>query len=154
LGIGATTAIFQLLNAVRLRSLPVPHAEELVEVRIVDMHNMSGSFYVGRPAISHPIWEHIQKQQQVLDGIFVWYPDLFNIAGSGEAKNVPGLEVSGNFFSTLGVRPTLGRLIAPSDDVPGCAPVVVISHALWEQRFGGTQDVIGKTISLERTPFE
>jgi predicted permease len=154
LGIGATTTIFQLLNAVRMRSLPISHPEELMEVRIVNMNGMSGSFYVGRPAVSHPIWEQIQKQQQVLDGLFAWYPDQYNIADAGEAKNVPGLEVSGNFFSTLGVKPVLGRLIVPSDDVPGCAPVVVISEGLWQQRYGGAQEVIGKTLPLERTPFE
>jgi hypothetical protein len=155
LGIGANTSIFELLNALRLKTVPIPDAARLVEVRPVDMHAARGAFYTRRPVVTHPQWEEIRDHQKVLDGLFAWYRDTFNVAPAGEARLVEGLEVSGSFFSTLGLHPAAGRLIDAKDDVSGCGTsVAVISHAYWRQQYGGASDVVGRSITLERHVFE
>jgi putative ABC transport system permease protein len=151
LGIGANTAIFQLLDAVRLRMLPVAHPEQLVELKIAkNEHCCSGDFSDRQPNFTYPQWEQIRTHQQAFSGIFAWGDQRFNTAGAGDVHYVEGLWVSGGFFQTLGVQPIRGRLIADDDDRPGCgAPGVVISHAYWQRELGGEPNVTGKTLSLD-----
>ena len=121
LGIGANTAIFQLLDAVRLRLLPVAHPEQLAELQIAkNEHCCSGNFSDRHPNLTYPQWEQIRNHQQAFSGIFAWGDQRFNLAEGGEARNAEGLWVSGDFFRTLGVQPLVGRLIAAEDDRPGC----------------------------------
>jgi putative ABC transport system permease protein len=155
LGIGANTAIFQLLNSVLLRSLPVSKPQELVEVRPVDMTGARGSFNLSRPSVTNPIWEKVREDQQAFSGIFAWSTAGFNIARGGEARWVAGLWVSGEFFDVLGVRPMMGRVFTPADDQPDRAsPCAVISHSFWQREFGGDASVIGKTITLDHKAVE
>jgi putative ABC transport system permease protein len=151
LGIGANTAIFELLNAVRLRMLPIAHAEQLAELQIAENeHCCSGNFSDRRPNFTYPQWEQIRKHQQAFSGIFAWGDSRFNMAVGGEARFAEGLWVSGQFFQTLGTRPLLGRLIADDDDTPGCgSPGAVISYPFWQREFGGDSQVLGKKVSLD-----
>ena len=155
LGIGANTAIFQLLDAIRMRTLPVNNPHQLGEIRIGERHGATGSFVTRYPKLTNPQWEQIRAQQQGFSGMFAWGPTTFNISPGGEVHNVQGLWVSGEFFDVLGIEPERGRLLSPQDDRPGCAsPGVVISHAFWQREFGGDASVLGRKITIERHPFE
>ncbi len=156
LGTGANTAIFELLNAVRMRMLPVAHAEQLAELKIAENeHCCSGNFSDRRPNFTYPVWEQIRKHQQAFSGIFAWGDNRFNLAVGGEVRFVEGLFVSGQFFQTLGVRPLMGRLISDDDDIPGCgSPGAVISYPFWQREFGGDSQVLGKKLRLDGRSIE
>jgi predicted permease len=158
LGIGANTAIFQLLNAVRLKQLPVRNAEELAQVRLreSDVEFTRGNKGFGRyAAITNPLWEKVREQQQGFSSIAAWGVAGFNLAQGGEIRAARGLWVSGDFFNVLGVRPELGRLFNAQDDQRGCvAPGVVISHGFWQSEFGGAPEVVGRKLTLSDRQFE
>jgi len=143
LGIGANTAIFTLINAVLLRSLPVSHPEELVLVTRAE----------GGNTFTNPLWEAIRDRQDVFSGAAAYSISTFNLANGGEARRVPSSWVSGDFFPMLGVRPVVGRLLSHTDDFRGCPAVAVISANFWESEYGGAADVVGKTIQVEGKPF-
>jgi putative ABC transport system permease protein len=148
LGIGANTALFQLLDAVRLRTLPVKDPRELAEVRLADMKGARGGLWRS-PSVTNPIWEQIKERQQAFSGIFAWSPESVNLAPGGEARPARMLWVSGDFFNTLGVKAALGRLFTPTDDQRGCgAPGLVISHEFWQREYGGAADIIGRKLAL------
>src|SRR5580692_5917559 len=119
LGIGVNAAIFQLIDAVRLRSLPVVDPQALVGVQI-----KGGNYTVGirrSPAtLSLALFEQIRKQQQGLSGVFAWFNHDFRLGQGAQQRRAPGLWVSGDIFTTLGVAPFRGRLLSPEDDQPGC----------------------------------
>jgi predicted permease len=142
LGIGANTAIFTLLDAVLLRSLPVSHPEELVAVK-----RDNG------PIFTNPLWEAIRDRQDVFAQIAAYSPRSFNLADKGEVRNESASWVSGGFFPMLGVQPVVGRLITQADDQPGCPPIAVVSEQFWRDKLGGRADVVGSTISIETHPF-
>ena len=155
LGIGANTAIFQLLDALRLRSLPVSNPQELAEVRIVDARDRRGSVNSPYASFTNALWERIREDQRAFSGTFAWATEGFNLTTAGEARIARGLWVSGDFFSTLGVQPALGRLLTGVDDRPGCgSPGVVISHAFWQREFGGDAAVLTRSLNMEGRPFE
>src|SRR5271170_3526878 len=101
LGIGANTAIFQLLDAVRLRTLPVKNPQELASVRIDERQSMSGSSRGRYSDLTYIMWEQIRAQQQGFSSIFAFGPTEFNISPSGQVHDVQALWVSGQFFETL-----------------------------------------------------
>jgi predicted permease len=144
LGIGANTAIFSLINAVVLKTLPVNRPEELVRITMGDS---DGSVF------TNPIWEQIRDRQDMFSGVFAYGDNQFNLTAGGEVRRARGNWVSGDYFSTLGVRPAAGRLLARTDDVRGCPPVAVLSYGFWQNEYGGSASAIGKTISLESTPY-
>ena len=144
LGIGANTAIFTLLNAVVLRTLPVEHPEELLQV------TLGGNQFV--PELTNPIWEQIRDRQDVFSGVFAYGPNSYNLTSGGEVRRARADWVSGEYFSTLGVRPAVGRLLTRADDVRGCPPVAVLGYGFWQSEFGGSPGVVGKSISLDGTP--
>jgi putative ABC transport system permease protein len=149
LGIGANTAIFQLLDAVRLRTLPVKAPQELAEVRLTTMNETRGTKSAQYPAVTNPIWEQLRERQQAFSGLCAWSTYSFNIGQGGEVRNVRGLLVSGDFFNVLGVEPMLGRVFTAADDQRGCgAPGVIISHAFWQREYGGAPDIIGRNLTL------
>ncbi len=154
LGIGANTAIFQLLDAVRLRMLPVRAPHELAEVRMADMKGARGG--IGRSlSVTNPIWEQIRERQQAFSGIFAWGTDSVNLAPGGEVRSARMLYVSGDSFNTLGVQPALGRLFTTTDDQRGCGePGLVISYEFWLREYGGDANVIGRKLTLADHPFE
>ena len=155
LGIGANTAIFQLLDAVRLKALPVKNPQELAEVKIADMTGARGNFNSWNPSVTNFIWEQIRDRQEAFSGIFAWSPDSFNLSTGGEVRAAQALWVSGDFFATLDVKPVLGRVFTSTDDQRGCgAAGAVISYSFWQREFGGNPNVIGKTLSLDYQPVE
>ncbi len=155
LGIGANTAIFQLLNTVRLKTLPVDAPQELAEVRIQEMTGARGNFSTRYNGVTNPIWEELRDRQQGFSGIFAWGTGSFNLAQGGEARPAKALWVSGDFFNVLRVPPLLGRVFSKSDDQRGCnAPGVVLSHGFWQREYGGDASVIGRKITLSNQPFE
>src|SRR5262245_44244019 len=110
LGVGANTAIFQLLAAVRLRTLPVTDPSQLVEVRIDEAKSgRRGQFSGRRPMLTHPLYERIRDSQQAFSALAVWGTNTFNMAASGEARNAFGFWTNGDFFNALGVKPIVGR---------------------------------------------
>src|SRR5258708_8857622 len=99
LGIGANTAIFQLLDAVRLRTLPVKNPQELAEVKIADRNWASGGFSSRHPEITNPQWELIRNHQQALSGVFAWTNDSFNLALSPQTRNPHHLRAPSDPFT-------------------------------------------------------
>ena len=155
LGIGANTAIFQLLDAVRLRTLPVKNPQELVLVQLADRTGWRGNQQSFYPALTNPLWEYLRDHEQAFSGVLAWGSGGFSLAHGGEGRQARGLWVSGNLFQVLGVQPILGRVFAPADDHRGCGlPGVVISYALWQQEFGGDASVVGKKLTLNYHPVE
>jgi putative ABC transport system permease protein len=153
LGIGANTAIFQLLDAVRLRSLPVTNPRELTLVHLADRRGWRGSQETGYPALNNPLWEYIRDHQQVFSGVLAWSPTNLGITEGDHERLVRGLWVSGDFFNVLGVRPALGRLFTSADDRPGCgASGVIVSYAFWQDHLGGDPQTIGRTLAIGRHP--
>jgi predicted permease len=156
LGIGANTAIFQLLDAVRLRTLPVRNPGRLAQVQIVgNTHGRSGNFSANHSDITSAIWERLQEEQAAFSGVGAWSSERLNLSPGGEARYAEALWVSGGFFGVLGVEPALGRLISPVDDRRGCGSAgVVVSNRFWRREFGGRPSVLGARITLEGQPFE
>src|SRR5919199_3080187 len=138
LGVGANTAIFQLIDAVRLRSLPVRDPQELVGVKLADTTAARGNWQSDYPILTNAIWEQVRDRQEAFSGVFAWGPDTLNLSRGGEARFARAMWVSGDFFKVLGVRAERGRVLTPEDDQKGCgSPVAVLSHAFWKREFGG-----------------
>src|SRR6478672_9938552 len=104
LGVGANTAIFQLLNAVRLRALPVSHPEQLVDIRIANGHGRDGSFNGDHPILTNALWERIRDRQEAFSSAFAWSAPTFELSAGGASRKARGLWASGAFFETLEVR--------------------------------------------------
>jgi putative ABC transport system permease protein len=154
LGIGANAAIFELLDAVLLQSLPVKRPQELTEVRIVDMDKARGGVFSGYPVVTNLIWEKLREDHQGFSGIAAWRDTQFSRDSGGDARFVNGLWVSGDFFHVLGVRPIEGRVFTAEDDRRGCGlPGAVISYGFWQQEFGGGP-ALGRKLMLNDKPVE
>ncbi len=156
LGIGANTAIFQLLNAVRLRTLPVEKPQELANVRIVKTPDGRTGRFVGySPQLTNSIWEMLRDQQQGFSKMGVWYAQRLNMNQGGEARYAQTLFVSGDFFNVVGIGPVIGRLINATDDQRNCGSgAAVIHESFWQREYGGNKSVLGKKITLGGRPFE
>ena len=155
LGIGANTAIFQLIDAIRLRTIPVKNPQELGTVRIADRTWGAGQFSSQYSQLSFAMWEQIRKRQEGFAEIAVWSGQQFNLATGGEVRYAKGLRVSGDFFRVLGIEPILGRLLGPADDQPGCGiGGANISYAFWQRNFAGDPSVVGKRLTLHGNSFE
>ncbi len=151
LGIGANAAIFQLLDIVRLRTLPVHDADRFVEIRIApNKSGRTGSFQGARPALTNPIWERLRDGEQSVTDLLAYGTATFDLSSGGESRRAEGLFVSGGFFHALEGKAERGRLIDGHDDVRGCgAPGAVVSDGFWRKEFGGADDVVGRTIRLD-----
>jgi putative ABC transport system permease protein len=156
LGIGANTAIFQLINAVRLRTLPVEKPHELAIIKIVKSPNgRTGRFAGANPQLTYAIWERIRDQQQGFSKAGVWYAQRVNLNRGGEARYVQTMFVSGDFFNLLGITPVLGRLISNTDDQPTCGSgAAVISESFWNREYGGNRSILGRKITVDGHPVE
>jgi predicted permease len=157
LGIGANTAIFQLLDAVRLRSLPVERPQDLVIIHFPKGSKLSGRFSSRLPIMTSAMVDELRKQRldDVFSGLFAWSSLQLNGATGGEVRNVDTLWASGEMFDVLGVRPAIGRLIEPADDRPGCGSApAVLSYAYWQSAYGGSASALGQTVRLDGRQFE
>ncbi len=146
LGIGANTAIYSLVNAVLLRPLPYRAPARLVEISERD----NESDYIPVDYLDYLEW---RAQSDVFDGMAFHATFWQTLTGLGPAENVQVVFVSAEFFRTLGVRPILGRDLVASDDRRSATPVAILSHAFWQDRFGGDRAVLGRTIRLGQRDF-
>ena len=143
LGIGATTAVFSLLDNLVLKSLPVPNPESLV--------------FLEKPAFSYPIFQEVEARlRELLSGIFAWNIDRLSVQWLDELEPSDVLTASGQFYATLGVSAELGRVFAASDDRIGGGPsglAAVISHDCWRRRFASDPAVVGRQVRVDRRMF-
>lgn len=155
LGVGANTAIFQLIDTVRLRTLPVEAPEQLARVAVDAGDNgRTGRFTSRYSQLTYPLFEQIRDQQQSFSSLAAWGPMRVDLSTSGESRPAQGMWVSGNFFSTLGVAPIAGRLIGPAEDRPDCpTPAAVISYPFWQREYAGRADIVGQSIRLDGHEF-
>ena len=143
LGIGANSAIFSVVNAVLLRPLPYKNPDQLVMVWEDDT---KGGYPRDTPAVGNYIdW---RTQNQVFEGMAAMADQSFNLTGVGDPERIDGKRVSASLFPLLGVEPELGRTFSPEEDQPGSNRVVVLSHGLWQRRFGSDKKVTGRPITL------
>ena len=149
LGIGANSAIFSVVNAVLLRPLPYAEPERLVTVWEDDT---KGGFPKDTPAAANYIdW---RDQNQVFEGMAAIADQSYNLTGAGEPERLDGRSVSASLFPLLGVEPQLGRAFLPQEDAPGANRVVVLSHGLWQRRFGGDPSILGRPVNLNGANHE
>src|SRR5256884_6426081 len=143
LGIGATTAIFSVVDATLLKPLPYSHPEELISIESdlpgINAHDVG---------MSQPEWQDLQQS-----GIFeyvspTWF-DENNLTGSSQPARVRLLLVAPNYFALLAVQPQLGRSFNPQDHSPGIIPEVVISDGLWKRSFGADSNILGKSVRMD-----
>jgi putative ABC transport system permease protein len=148
LGMGAGTAIFSVVNGVLLRPLPYPNHERLV--RIGEKHPGNGCGLCGNFGnATYANFNDLERTATTVENISAFREWSFNLTSDGEPEQVAGALVSGNFFAALGSKPVLGRMITPEDDAPGADNrAVVLSHALWQRRFGADRTVVGKTLQI------
>src|SRR5262245_31062719 len=150
LAIGANTALFSLLNALLLRNLPVRDPEALVLLRTVTAANPDGAF-------SLPMFRELAARQQSFSAVIGWLSTgVLNVEVDREEKRAAFATVTGNYFSELGVRPVVGRLLADQDDdlarVPA-VPVAVLGYTFWQRVYAGDPAVVGRTIRAEGVPL-
>lgn len=153
LGIGANVAIFQLLDSLRLRALPVKDPQQLAQVKIGQAAR-TGMFTGRNPDLTNAIWEQVRRQQQAFSGMGAWSLQTYDLNRGGEARDVRAMFVSGGFFAMLGVNAARGRLIEQADDRKGCSPAAVLSNSFWQSRFGGADSALGSKITLDGHPFD
>jgi putative ABC transport system permease protein len=146
LGIGANTAIFTIVNAVILKPLPYDRPEQLVGV----FHQRRGKSELS--TMSPPNFLDVRAQNRTLTDMAAINTGGYTITGTGAPVRVEGAEVSASFFDVLHAKPMLGRGFRVEENEPGRHRVVVLSHSLWRQRFGGASDVIGRTVAIEGAP--
>jgi predicted permease len=146
LGIGANTALFSVVNGVLLNPLPYPDPEQLVM-----LHESKPNFDTG--SISYPNFRDWQKENKTFSAMAISRGSSVSLTGLGEAEQVSVELITSDFFPLLGVKPVIGRLLAPGEDEIGAAPLVLISAGLWERKFSSSSNVLGKGITLDGTEY-
>ena len=148
LGIGANTAIFSLIDTVLLRPLPVRDPAQLIAV---DGQLDNGSQFTLQ---SYPNYKDYRDRNTVFSGLLAYRFVVASLSHNGVNERVWGFDVSGNYFDVLGVKPALGRgFLSEEDQTQGSQPVVILSYACWQKRFGGNPSIIGQKILLNTHPF-
>ncbi|MGH9764446.1 MAG: ABC transporter permease, partial [Blastocatellia bacterium] len=144
LGIGANTAIFSVVNAVLLRSLPFPEPDRLVRIHFSNPG-------IGLHGVLYSVPELLDLRNRA--GVFEYVAGTcrgsVNMTGGGQPERLEVVMASANYFTTLGATPQIGRLFGPDDNTPGLAPSAVISDSLWRRDFAGNPDICGTTIRIE-----
>ncbi|HXJ42860.1 MAG TPA: ABC transporter permease, partial [Bryobacteraceae bacterium] len=150
IGVGANTAIFSLLDGLVLKPLAVPHPEELVQF---GARSLDGSY----TALSLPMFDEITRHQEVFSDTFAWWGDgVFNVQANRELIRADVWAVTGDYYSQLGAKPEIGRLLEPRDaDLNSGAPnqLAVLGYEFWRTHYGGARDTIGKIVEIEGLPF-
>jgi len=149
IAIGATTAIFSVVEGVLLKPLPFPQSDRLVAVRHVfptlddDEHDASPAFYFT-----------YRDNSTTFESVALWLSNTATVTGGGNPEEIQAVRASVEFLPTLRVEPLLGRRFTAADDTPGSPPTAMLSYAYWQRRFGGERDVIGRTLTLDNVPVE
>ncbi len=146
LGIGANTALFSVVNGVLLNPLAYPRSGQLV------------ALYGKTPGFDHAPVSYLnfldwQRETQTFSSMAIYRNQDYNFIGKGEGERLTGYMISADFFSTLGVKPVLGRVFRLDDDQVGAAPVVILGGGIWERQFGSSMEIIGKPIILNGTSY-
>ena len=148
LGIGANSTIFSLVRATLFPSLPYADAG-----RLVDLHETSAELCTGcGVGTSFETYREWKMQTRAFSGMGASREDEFVLSGTGEAMRVPGALVSYDLFPTLGVRPALGRTFWAYEDRVGGAPVILLSHGLWQRQYGGDPTIVGRSVRVNGVP--
>src|SRR5215475_7305559 len=142
LGIGANTAVFSVVNAALLKPLPYGQPDWLVWVTGFYPHNL------GETTLS-PDYLEWRKQSEVFEHLAAYQIGSLNLTGSGEPERLTAVEATANLFPALGVAPSAGRVFTAEEDRPGGDLVVVLSHGLWQRRFGADPKIVGRMLALE-----
>jgi predicted permease len=145
LGTGANTAIFSLIDALLLRSLPVHNPGEIVQVMLVEEGRAGSSF--GYPAIGA-----LAARRDLFAGLGGFTAASFNLTSGDSVERVAGAWVTGGYYQTLGLQPFAGRLLTAGDDQPDAPPVAVLSYDYWDRRFGHDFNVLGRSLQIEGKP--
>ena len=146
LGIAVNTTIFSVINSLLLRSMPVPNPDRITVLA------MKQPGVDGFQSFSYPDLQDI-RNQSTFGEIFAYRPTLVGLSADGKGDHCVLSRVTGNYFTALGVRPALGRLILPTEgQTPGSDPVIVLGYAYWQKRFGGDKDIIGKQLLADGNP--
>jgi len=148
LGIGANTAIFTVVEAALLRSLPYGDASRLVHLWETHTNRPPN-----RMEASYPNYLDWRAQNTVFEGIAGYNRTNFTLTGSGAPERVSATRVTANFFAVLGVPPQLGRSLAPEEEDSPANPVALVTHGFWQRRLGGRSDALGAKVNLNGTPF-
>lgn len=152
LGIGATTAIYSLVDQVLLHALPVRQPERLV---LIDWKgDQAANGFGSWNLMSYPICRDLDQQRQLFEGVFCRALTGVNLSTGGDSHAATAEIVSGNYFTVLGVGPAVGHVLAGDDDrEPGANPVAVLSYDFWKTQLGGAADVVGRTVLVNRHPL-
>ena len=145
-GIGANTAIFSIVNAVLLKPVPFPEPDRLL---VFQTTSPQGAFNAGSPAK----FQHWREQTSVVEDVAAYRSNVVNYTGGGFPEQLRASQVSLSYFHRFGAPLESGRVFSPDEDRPGGDRVAVLSHSLWNRRFGGDPGVLGKTISLSGDPY-
>ena len=148
LGVGASTAIFGVVNSVLVRPLSYPHAERIVQTEKVTTTGLSYD-------ASIPLFLYWRDHSRTLQHLAAYsvLPVGFNLAERSMPERIPGLRVSADFFRVLGVAPQLGRNFAKEDDEPGSQRVAILGESLWHRRYNNDREIIGKSIRIDGEPY-
>jgi putative ABC transport system permease protein len=148
IGIGASTAVFSIVNALLLGSLPYPNPEQLTLVWEMERDNRDARFIV-----AHPTYEDWKKETRSFSALGIWEYRTYNVASAQEPEQVQGIRATTSLFTTLGVSPALGRVFTEAEEAPG-HHVVVISDSVWRNHFAASASAIGSILRLNGEPFE
>jgi predicted permease len=148
-GIAANTALFSVYDRLVLNPVTIPDPSSLLAIWT---NNPQLNF--NAPAVSWPRYEEVRDQARSFASLGISAFDNFTLTGNGDPEQLNGQRVSASFFPTLGIMPEVGRNFAPAEDLPNGPAVCVISHELWQTRFGGRATLLGETIALNGQPWE
>ncbi|HEV3197339.1 MAG TPA: ABC transporter permease [Bryobacteraceae bacterium] len=148
LAIAVNSAVFSVLNAILLRGLPYTDAR-----RIVALWQTNPARGLSQQLVSVPDYFDWKENSRVFEAMAAWNFQYFNLTGSDEPERIEGLKVTAGFFPILGVNAAVGRTFLPEDERPGSDRVAILSHSLWQRRFGGDPGVVGRTVLVEGQPY-
>ncbi len=150
LGIGANIAVFSVVNTLLLRPLPVPHPEQLVRIHQKDPKGGESSMTYSTDAMQ--AFQQQTRFFQQVTGYFAFStPDNVKLTGNGQPQTATGMLVAGDFFSTLGVTPILGRNFTAEESLKNSRPVVLLSYPFWKSQYGANPAIVGQTVGLDGT---
>jgi putative ABC transport system permease protein len=154
LGIGANTAIFSVVHAVLLRSLPYPGADRFVRIATQFQPNDGSGIKTSVASMSFEDLEFLRSRSRTLSNLGTYVPEDVTLSGRGEAVHLNGVRISPQVMAMLEATPLMGRLLEPREEAAGLDRVAVISYAMWQRRFGGDDAILGRTIVLDGIQYQ